>query len=140
MQIAQQLDTVCKTVETIDATVTEIRDQQIANNVHISAIVGPPSLEDKLRAYVDAKTEHKSNNSAQQLVQVQTILQLEQQNSELRLQSQIKTVDERSKITEKDREKNHVENTARFQKIERILYMLVGGLVVVEVLLKILFK
>lgn len=142
--IAEKLDTLTEKVSTIDTTVTEIRDKQIANDVHMKTILGPPHLEERLKTYVDSKDEHKSANSQQALLQVQTILQLEQRNSQLQLESKITAVDVRATNTEAERKSNHEANGKRFSKLERNMYIALGALgalnFLVELAIKAYFK
>jgi hypothetical protein len=138
--IAEKLDTLKETVSTIDCTVTEIRDKQIENDVHMKNIIGPPSLEDRLRAYVESKKEHERANGQQALIQVQTILQLEQQNAKLQLEAQIKAVDVRSENTETERKANHESNGKRLSKLERNMYIAMGAVAALQFVLKFAFK
>lgn len=138
--IAEKLDTLSTTVSGISETVTEIRDKQLTNDVHMKAVIGPPSLEDRMRGYVDEKISHKENNSQQQLLQVQTILQLEQQNAQLKLEAKISAVELASANTEKERQNNHNENSGRLNKLERNMYFAMGGLAVIDVVLRIVWK
>lgn len=130
--IAEKLDTLGQTVTAIDCTVTEIRDKQLQNDVHMRSIVGPPHLEDRLKTYVDAKDEHKQANAQQALIQMQTILQLEQKNATLQLEAQIRAVDLRSENTETERRSNHVDNGKRIRKLERNMYIAIGALGVLQ--------
>lgn len=131
--IAEKLDTLADNVKTIDCTVTEIRDKQLQNDVHMRSIIGPPHLEERLKTYVDAKDEHKQANSQQALIQMQTILQLEQQNAKLQLEAQIKAVDVRSENTETERRSNHEDNGKRLGKLERNMYIAIGALGLLQV-------
>lgn len=138
--IAEKLDTLGETVVNISDTVTAIREKQIANDVHMTNIIGPPSLEDRMRQYVNEQDAHKTNNHQQALIQTQTILQLEQKNCQLTLEAQIKAVDTRSEKTEFERAKNHEENGARFAKLERNFYIGIGALGAIEFVVKLLWK
>lgn len=138
--IAEKLDTLTGKVSTIDSTVTEIRDKQIESDVHMKSIIGPPSLEDRLRTYVDEKSDHKTASNQQALIQVQTILQLEQKNCELRLGAQITAVDVRAANTEAERKVDHEDNGKRLGKLERNMYLLMGALGALQFVLKFYFK
>ena len=138
--IAEKLDTLTTTVSGISETVTEIRDKQIKNDVHMGDIIGPPSLEDRMRLYVDQKDEHKSANSQQALIQVQTILQLEQKNAKLELEAKIQAVELAAATTEKNRVDNHSENGGRLRKLERNMYIAIGGLGALDLVLRLAGK
>lgn len=138
--IAEKLDTLTTTVSDISDTVTEIRDKQLVNDVHMKDIIGPPSLEDRMRNYINGKIEHKENNNQQQLLQVQTILQLEQKNAKLELEAKINAVELASANTEKERKENHEQNGSRLSKLERNMYLAMGGLAVIDVVLRIVWK
>lgn len=138
--IAEKLDTLTEKVSTIDSTVTEIRDKQIANDVHMKSIVGPPHLEERLKTYVDNKDEHKHATATQALLQVQTILQLEQKNATLQLEAKISAVDVRAVNTETERKSNHEQNGKRLSKLERNMYLLMGAIAALQFVLKFAFK
>lgn len=138
--IAEKLDTLGATVVGISDTVTEIRDKQITNDVHMKSIIGPPSLEERVREYVDKQDAHKHTNLQQSLIQVQTILQLEQKNAQLTLEAKISAVDTRSEKTESERAINHAENGRRLNKLERNMYIAVGALAAIEFATKLLWK
>lgn len=138
--IAEKLDTLTTTVTDISETVTEIRDKQLKTDVHMENIIGPPSLEDRMRDYVNSRVEHKGNNTQQTLLQVQTILQLEQKNSKLELEAKINAVELASANTENQRAKNHEENSGRLTKLERNMYFAMGGLAVIDMVIKFVWK
>ena len=138
--ISEKLDTLTTTVRDVSETVTEIRDKQLKSDVHMENIIGPPSLEDRMRDYVNAKVEHKENNNQQALLQVQTILQLEQKNAKLELEAKINATELASANTEKARIENHKENNSRLTKLERNMYLAMGGLAVIDLVIRLVWK
>lgn len=145
--IAEKLDTLTGKVESIGGTVREIHDKQLTTDLHIKDIIGPPHLEDRLIQYVDRKAERESAALQRDLAQVQTILQLEQQNAALKsdakldkVESEVKAVALLAATTESERRINHESNGRRIGKLERNMYIAMGALAALNLLLKFAFS
>jgi hypothetical protein len=125
--MGQKLDTVCTTVAKIDENVEVLKKAQAATDIHVKAIVGPPSLEDRLNASMDGKDAHKHANVMQAITGVQEILRLQQENATLKMEASIasvaaslKDVAKSVEQTEKMRKENHKEQK-RWQEQQELI-------------------
>jgi hypothetical protein len=159
--IGQKVDTVCTTVERIDANVSKLSSAQAATEIHLKSIIGPPSLEERVNKSMDDKDAHKHSNVMQAILGVQEILTLKQENATLKMEASIASVAESLKIvaksvehTEQMRQENHAtqqewqrsqEQKSTEEKredakwksgVEKKLNLAVGAIIGIELMLK----
>lgn len=113
-------------LEKVAADVADTKERFAALDVHVKGIVGPPSLEERLRLYVDGRDEHGKKNAQESVQLVQKVLEQSIIISELKLQKEIleaKAASQANGIviaeTEKTRSRDHTENAARHEASEK---------------------
>lgn len=99
-----------------------------ALEANIKSIVGPPSLEERLRNYIDGRDEHGKRNAQDALVNLQKILeqdsqirQLQTENRILQQSAEIAKLQATTEQTERLRLENHIANQAETAKLSRRL-------------------
>lgn len=130
-----------------NAKVNAIWDKQNLHQPHMDSLIGPPSLETRLKEYVDKRDEHKQNSLEQLIVDGNKILELKAENTALKLETRISKISSRAMRTEKTRAENHEDeqdfqdrSNKRFDRLEKVMYMGLGALGAIELVLKFLFK
>lgn len=137
------LETINRTLEAMALNIQLIRDEQITNRAHMNNLIGPPSLEEKLKKYADSRDVHKHNNLAQIICDTKTILMQDAKIMKLELESKIQSSFNAANEalatavkTEKYREENHHENNKRLSKLERTAAISLGALGALQLLMK----
>lgn len=115
-----------KLLEKVAADVADTKERFAALDVHVKGIVGPPSLEERLRLYVDGRDEHGKKNAQESVQLVQKVLEQSIIISELKLHAEIleaKSASQANGIliaeTEKTRSRDHIENANRHEIAEK---------------------
>lgn len=123
--MAEQLN-VTTLLEKVAADVADTKERFAALDVHVKGIVGPPSLEERLRLYVDGRDEHGKKNAQESVRLVQQVLEQSITISELKLHAEIlesKAASQANGIkldeTEKTRSRDHLENLNRHEASEK---------------------
>ena len=146
-RVYEKLEAVSDNVDSMATSVKQIENKQITMDMHVSSIMTPPTLETRLKSYVDDAVSRNHASFMQALGNAQTIIQQGQRIAQLEMQSQIKDVASSAAQVERDRTQNHAENQShgittdnRLKVIERNMYMLIGALAIIQVIIKFAFK
>jgi len=117
--IVQKLDAALEIGQSTQNTVNEMREHLAKHQVHIDQWIGPPSIEDKLRSYVDERNQHKENNFTQALMNLQKVVSLETENAQLKTQAEIRETNKTIEATDATRKIQHTENSKRYEDHEK---------------------
>lgn len=138
--IAEKVGATLELATSTKIVVDELRENQARQQVHIDQWIGPPSLEDRMRSYVDAGDEHKQNNFMQALGNAQKVIELKLENSELKLQASIEQGDSTRKLQHSENSKRSQDHETRMRKLELRVFTGMGALAALELYLRFIGK
>lgn len=138
---------ISRNLEAIREKVTAIHERQIQTDFHLKSIIGPPSLEERLKQNIDDSKRHVQANADQKLLQAQEIMRLQGENVRLTLESQLSghksellELKVTAEKTETTRVQNHEANDRRIRKIEHKMYMALGAIATLQFLIDFVMK
>ena len=88
-RVYEKLEAVSDNVDSMATSVKQIENKQITMDMHVSSIMTPPTLETRLKSYVDDAVSRNHASFMQALGNAQTIIQQGQRIAQLEMQSQI---------------------------------------------------
>lgn len=145
--IAEKVGATLELATSTKIVVDELRENQARQQVHIDQWIGPPSIEDRMRAYVDERDSHKEASFSSALMNAQKVLELKSENSELRLHAEIRETHQAVAQGEATRKVQHSENAKRYQdhetrmrKLEIRVFTGMGALAALELYLRFIGK
>lgn len=155
-EVLRRLDEVSATLSGIASDLGEMRNWQGVTDVHIKNIIGPPTIEERMRTYADSRDDHKVRglqdyigNTAKLQEQSARIMQLEMEakiaaqqqataENGFKIDASIKARDEQNrevqaKLTEIC--KRQEDQTTKQESQARMLYIGWGMLLLLQFLL-----